>query len=89
MSYWDVPEAMILPNCVGGARGRYQELSTDPNKLDHSYSLPSVVPVNWKDNGAFKGHEISKVEKSGYKRAGTDFYLWEDVNGDWGSKGGL
>lgn len=91
--YWYdlLPWNMILPNCVGGARGRFQELIVDDQKYLHSQrnSAPNSDPENWINRGPFANHEISTTPKDGYKQAGTNLYLWEDKDGYYGPVGGL
>ena len=74
---------MILPNCVGGARGRYQELIDDSDKYYHSSigNPPNSDPVNWIWRGPFANHQMSTESQDDYKQAATGLYLWEDKEG--------
>ena len=83
--YWYdlLPWNMILPNCVGGARGRYQELIDDSDKYYHSSigNPPNSDPVNWIWRGPFANHQMSTESQDDYKQAATRLYLWEDKEG--------
>jgi len=77
-----IPYYCLLPNCVGGARGRYQELSPDGTK-----SFPDANPPGYWKKAQFPTARTEPYE--GFKKVANGFYLWEDTDGKYGPKGGL
>ena len=88
--HYKMPRSMTLPNCVGGARGRYMELLDDSASWTHQGMgvPPGGEPVNWTNAEPFS-YKFSKVEKSGYVEVGTNLYLWQDKTGKYGPKNGV
>ena len=88
----------VLPNCVGAARGRYQEIiGLDENGNPYK-SLGDDSPPQWltsnefafKNSKSFKSsNDIPADQKDNYVKLYNNFYLWKDTAGTYGIKDGL
>lgn len=90
--YARIPIGTIVPNCVGGIRGRYwrianrinegdlklSKFSTDPEKKFKP--LPGMNAKNYVDWGPWSKQGTEKIYNT---------WFWKDVNGEYGPAGGL
>ena len=95
----------VLPNCVGGARGRYQELvpMVGSSKSFPDRSPQNIIGDNTERTKALSHHpvldhkpkpneKVGGITVSGaddYIKAAENFWIWQDKSGKYGPTNGI
>lgn len=84
--YGSLKSNCVIPNCVGQARGRYEELRTGLHETNTNYHCPNNDPGGWPYENPW-----SRITTGGQGTTwqNTNVKVWKDESGTYGPVNGL